>query len=463
MKLAISTRLTIWYSLLLMLAMLVFGVLSFMLIANELYNEQYNILNENAEEISEFIRFRDGVLDVDHLIHETDELNLKQNGIFFQVWSDSLGHIFRSRNFPPFLKTSFSMPPEGSQRHVVDEMGTAFHIYTYIPGPVQPRENIVFKVRVGQSVLYVQKLIEHIRALLLMLAPLVLLLAGVGGWMLARRSLRPVAEITETAREMSLYHLDKRLPEPEQNDEIRQLVRTFNAMMERIQTGVAKIQQFTADASHELRTPLTILQGEIEVTLRKPRENSEYMATLQSNLKEIYWMEKIVNDLLLLSRADAGEVTLRKKPIDLAELAKEGIQSHQRHAGEKNIAIHFQMPPASFEGAVDANRMRQVINNVLDNAIKYTPAGGAINVDLKREHDRIALTVADNGVGIPQKDIPFVFDRFYRVDKSRSREQHSSGLGLAICKWIVEAHGGGIEIESKEGKGTIVKIVLPRK
>jgi len=460
MKLTISTRLTIWYSLLLMLAMLVFGVLSFMLIANELYNEQYNILNENAEEISEFIRFRDGALDVEHLIHETDELNLKQNGIFFQVWSDSLGHIFRSRNFPPFLKTSFSIPPEGSQRHVVDETGTVFHIYTYTAGPVQPKENIVFIVRVGQSVLYVQKLIKHIRTLLLMLTPLVLLLAGVGGWMLARRSLRPVSEITETAREMSLYHLDKRLPEPEQNDEIRQLVRTFNAMIERIQTGVEKIQQFTADASHELRTPLTILRGEIEVTLRKPRENSEYMTTLQSSLKEIYWMEKIVNDLLLLSRADAGEVTLHKKRIDLAGLVKECIQSHQRHAEEKNLALHFQMPPDSFECPVDPDRMHQVVNNVLDNAVKYTPAGGDINVSLKRANEHVILTVADNGIGIPQKDIPFVFDRFYRVDKSRSREQHSSGLGLSICKWIVEAHGGRIEISSKEGKGTTVKIHL---
>ncbi len=461
MKLAISTRLTIWYSLLLMLAMLAFGVLSFMLIANELYNEQYNILNENAEEISEFIRFQNDTLDVDYLIRETDELNLKQNGIFFQVWADSLGRIFQSRNFPPFLKTSFSMPPEGSQRRVADEAGTVFHVFTYTAGPVQPREDVVFKVRVGQSVLYVQRLIKHIRALLLMLAPFVLLLAGIGGWMLAGRSLRPVAEITETAREMSLYHLDKRLPEPEQNDEIRQLVRTFNAMMERIQTGVEKIQQFTADASHELRTPLTILRGEIEVALRRPRENKEYVETMQSSLKEIQWMEKIVNDLLLLSRADAGELTLQKKPGDLVALLRECIRSHERHAAEKKIAIRLQASAESIQCLMDADRMRQVVVNLLDNAVKYTPVGGRINVTLRRENGRMTLLFSDSGIGIPPKDLPFVFDRFYRVDKSRSREQHSSGLGLAICKWIVQAHGGGIEISSKEGEGTTVRIVLP--
>jgi len=460
MKLTISTRLTIWYSLLLLLALAVFGVFSFMFISKELFDEQYNILNENAEEISEFIRFRDGKFDVDYLIEETQELNLKENGIFFEVWADSLGLVYRSRNFPRFLKTSFSFPPEGSQRHVTDETGTVFHIFTYTNplGHAAGSGGMIFKVRVGQSVLYVKKLLRHIRNLLLMMAPLVLVLAGLGGWILARRSLKPVSEITETARKISLLQLDERLPVPEQNDEIRQLVRTFNAMIERIQTGVEKIRRFTADASHELRTPLTVLRGEIEVTLRKPREKQEYIATLQSNLKEIYWMEKIVNDLLLLSRADAGELTLQKKRTDVSTLVKECVDLHRYRAEAKKIALDLQISDDRIDCDMDADRMRQVLTNVLDNAVKYTPEGCSIHVELKREDRQILLSVTDTGIGIPAKDLPFVFDRFYRVDKSRSREQHSSGLGLSISKWIVEAHGGKIEIESKVNHGTRVRI-----
>lgn len=464
MKLTISTRLTIWYSLLLLLALSIFGVFSFMFISKELYDEQYNILNENAEEISEFIRFRDGKFDMDYLIEETNEMNLKENGIFFEVWADSLGLVYRSRNFPRFLKTSFSSPPEGSQRHVADATGTIFHIFTYANpiGHGAGSGGMVFKVRTGQSVLYVKKLLGHIRNLLLMLAPLVLVLAGVGGWILARRSLKPVSEITNTARNISLLQLDERLPVPEQNDEIRQLVRTFNAMIERIQTGVEKIRQFTADASHELRTPLTILRGEVEVILRKPRKKQEYIATLQSSLKEIYWMEKIVNDLLLLSRADAGELTLQKERADLCVLVKECLDLYRHQAEAKEISLDLRLPAEPVECRIDTDRIRQVVTNVLDNAIKYTPEGKSILVELKRENGRVHLAISDTGIGIPAKDLPFVFDRFYRVDKSRSREKHSSGLGLSISKWIVEAHGGSIEIESQEGEGTRVNIWLVR-
>ena len=462
MKLTISTRLTIWYSLLLLLALSAFGILSFIFISKELFDEQLNVLSEDAEEISELIRVKQGRLDLGYLTVEAAELNLKENGIFFEVWGASETPALRSRNFPPFLKTNYSMPPEGLAQHIRDDAGTTFHIFTYASQVEGPNGDMVFNVRVGQSALYVARLLGRIRRLLLMLTPLSLLLAGLGGWILARRSLKPVAEITNMAQIISLGHLDSRLPEPEQNDEIKQLVLTFNAMIERIQSGVGKIRQFTADASHELRTPLTILQGEIEVTLRKPRESSEYMATLQSSLKEIYWMEKIVNDLLLLSRADAGELTLHKTQIDLTRLVQECLQTHRRPAGENNISIHFQAPADSIKCAIDADRIRQVINNVLDNAVKYTPVGGEINVSIKRANEHVILTVADNGIGIPQKDIPFVFDRFYRVDKSRSREQHSSGLGLSICKWIVEAHGGSIDISSKKGEWTQARIFLPK-
>ncbi|NOY58859.1 MAG: cell wall metabolism sensor histidine kinase WalK [Calditrichaeota bacterium] len=172
-------------------------------------------------------------------------------------------------------------------------------------------------------------------------------------------------------------------------------------------------------------------------------------------------MEKIVSNLLLLSRADAGELTLQKERCDFVALVRECMTLQGHQAGAKNIAMKLQSTQNYIDCEIDTNRMRQVISNLLDNAIKYTPSGGKITIEVKREQQRILLSVKDTGIGISEKDLPFVFDRFYRVDKSRSREQHSSGLGLAISKWIVATHGGHIDIMSKEGQGTTVRVVLP--
>jgi len=461
-KLPISLRLTLWYSALLLLGLVLFGFAAFLFVGKELYDEQFNTLSESAEEISEFITLRNDSLDVPRLVEETNAMNLQENGIFFEIWADSSDFIYRSRNFPRFLKPSYTKLGH-SPTKIADQSGQWYHVYSssVTLAAANEKKNRIFHIRTGQSVLYVQRILNRIRMLLLLMSPVLLLLAGLSGWLLARRSLKPVVDITNAAREISLYQLDKRLPEPEQNDELRQLVQTFNAMIERIQTGVTKIQQFTADASHELRTPLTVLRGEMEVTLRKPREKHDYISTLRSSLKEIYWMEKIVSNLLLLSRADAGELALQKERCDFVALLRECLTLQDHQADAQNITMNLHSTQNHIECEIDVNRMRQVINNLLDNAIKYTPSGGKITIKAKKEQQRILLSVKDTGIGISEKDLPFVFDRFYRVDKSRSREQHSSGLGLAICKWIVAAHGGHIDIMSKEGLGTTVRVMLP--
>ena len=461
-KLPISLRLTLWYSALLLLGFVLFGFTAFLFVDKELYDEQFNTLNESAEEISEFVTLKNDSLDVPRLVEETDAMNLQENGIFFEIWADSSDFIYRSRNFPRFLKLSYKNLGQ-SPTKIADQSGQLYHLHSSSVTLVAANKtkSHVIHIRTGQSVLYVQHILNRIRMLLLFMSPVMLLLAGLSGWLLARRALKPVVDITNAAREISLYQLDKRLPEPEQNDELRQLVQTFNAMIGRIQTGVTKIQQFTADVSHELRTPLTVLRGEIEVTLRKTRGKHEYIAALKSSLKEIYWMEKIVSNLLLLSRADAGKLTLQKEQCDFIALVREcmALQSHQ--AETKNIAINLQSTQNHIDCEIDVNRMRQVISNLLDNAVKYTLPDGKITIETKKEQQHILLAIKDTGIGISEKDLPFVFDRFYRIDKSRSREQHSSGLGLAISKWIVAAHDGHIDIMSKEGQGTTVRVVLP--
>ncbi|NOY58858.1 MAG: HAMP domain-containing protein [Calditrichaeota bacterium] len=286
-KLPISLRLTLWYSALLLLGLGLFGFIAFFFVGKELYDEQFNTLSESAEEISEFVTLRNDSLDVRRLVEETNAMNLQENGIFFEIWADSSDFIYRSRNFPRFLKTSYTTL-EQSPTRIPDRSGQLYHLYSssVTLAAANEMKNHIFHIRTGQSVLYVQRVLNRIRMLLLLMIPVLLLLAGLSGWLLARRSLKPVVDITNAAREISLYQLDKKLPEPEQNDELRQLVQTFNAMIGRIQTGVTKIQQFTADASHELRTPLTVLRGEMEVTLRKPREKHEYISALHRQQPE---------------------------------------------------------------------------------------------------------------------------------------------------------------------------------
>jgi len=462
-KFTFSIRLTIWYSLMLLVALAIFGTLTYLFIARQLYDEQYANLAENAEQISEIMRLSNTRLDIEYLNKESDEFNLNETGIFFEIRDDSGESIFKSRNFPLSLPTILPQLAKNDRLTIRDRSGAAYNLYITSANLASNNssDRQVYYLYVGQSIIYVEKILRRIRILLLILCPIILALASLGGWHLARRSLGPVVAITQTARDISMHHLDKRLPEPDQHDELSQLVQTFNEMINRIQNGVRQIQQFTADASHELRTPLTIMRGEIEVALRKPRSDKEYQQVLKSGLQELQWMEKIVNELLLLSRADASEIKLNQKKIVLNTLLNEIVQSQQALARSRGLSLHFKNPRQAIVSFIDADKVRQMVINIIDNAIKYTAPGGTILVQLYQEENHVLLQFKDTGIGIASKDLPFVFDRFYRVNKARSRQQHSSGLGLAICRWIAEAHQGKIHIESQLGKGTTVTVWLP--
>ncbi|MCK5469399.1 MAG: GHKL domain-containing protein, partial [Cyclobacteriaceae bacterium] len=238
-------------------------------------------------------------------------------------------------------------------------------------------------------------------------------------------------------------------------------VHTFNEMIDRIQSGILRIQQFSSDASHELRTPLTILRGEIEIALRKKRSGDEYKSVLVSLLEEVQRMEKIVDDLLFFTRADSGHIPLENIRGNLVEMIEENIRKMQSLAKEKTIDMSFHPGQSSIIYEIDPGKFSQLIANILDNAIKYTDYGGKIHLDIRQLDGQIRIEVEDNGAGIPEQEISKVFDRFYRVDRSRSSDSKSNGLGLSICKWIVEAYKGRILIKSEEGIGTTVIITLP--
>jgi heavy metal sensor kinase len=326
--------------------------------------------------------------------------------------------------------------------------------------PVREAGRITSLIQVGMSLESVS--VTRRRFLLVMAAvlPLAVLLAGSGGWLLARRALRPVDRMTEAARRISAEHLDERVHTTGTGDELDRLAATLNDMLGRLDVTFRQIRQFSADASHELQTPLTILQGELEVALRAPRTPDEYRRVLTSALEESDRIASLVEGLLLLSRADAGVLRMDHQPVDLARLVAEVCEQGQVLANARGVTLDLG-PLTSVTIQGDHQHLRRLLLNLVDNAIKYTLAGGCVTLALHQDGAWAVLRVADTGIGLAPEEQERIFQRFYRAPTAMSREAEGSGLGLCIARSIVEAHGGYVQVESAEGRGSIFTVCLP--
>jgi heavy metal sensor kinase len=300
------------------------------------------------------------------------------------------------------------------------------------------------------------------RLLLLMGAsiPPALLLATAGGLFLAGRALMPIDRITRAAERIGAENLSRRLEVPPTRDEVARLAATLNGMIARLDASFARQRQFTADASHELRTPLAIIRSQAEVTLSRARTAREYREALDNIAADADRMSALVGDLLTLARADAGEERLALEPVPLGELVAGVVEQLRPLASARDVALERSGEESGPIVRGDQTRLTQLALNVVENAIKYSP-GGRVEVGLSRADGSARLVVSDTGIGIPAEHLPHLFERFYRVDKARSRAEGGSGLGLAICAWIAGAHGGAIQVESVPGGGSVFTVVLP--
>ncbi len=279
------------------------------------------------------------------------------------------------------------------------------------------------------------------------------------GYFMAKKSLRPVGQIRRAAVKISSSNLDERIDVKGRKDELSRLAETFNEMISRLKDAFQRVNQFSIDVSHELKTPLTILKGETEVALRKERANEEYKKLLESNLEEIDRMSRIIDDLLLLSKADSKDMKLNVENISLRDLLADVCMNMKIVATNKGIDLAVdELTDVRFIG--DELKLRRMLLNIIDNGIKYTQKGGVVTVSSSTDNGYAYITVKDNGVGISKDDLKYIFDRFYRADRSRKRES-GSGLGLSISKWIAEAHKGTIEVESQLSAGSQFSIKLP--
>jgi len=337
------------------------------------------------------------------------------------------------------------------------------------PGPDRARYRVLGLRRAGggpRPVLVVaaplagvDKSVERLRLLLLVAGPIALVLAGGGGWLLARAALRPVDRMTEQAEAIGADRLHDRVSVPDAADELTRLARTLNGMLDRIEHVVVEQRRFVADASHELRTPLAVMRAELEVALRADDPAADASEVLDSAAEEVAGMSKIVDDLLTLAHRDENSLELLLAPVDLGEIAT--VAAAQLRPLAEEGGVRLTVENLSVPVVADQARVTQVVTNLVDNAVKYTGAGGSVRVRVWAEAGWGGLAVTDTGPGIGPQDLPKVFDRFFRLDAARTRVQGGSGLGLAICKELVEAHGGRIWAESVSGAGSTFSLTLP--
>jgi heavy metal sensor kinase len=317
-----------------------------------------------------------------------------------------------------------------------------------------------YLIETGTPHARVEQVLRSLLALLLGLTPLVLLGAAVGGYLMMVQPLKPVVSLTAKAERIGIGEFGERLPIIRTGDELERLSLSLNRMISRLEEALAHNRRFSADVSHELRTPLTILRGELEHVIQMPNTEPDVAESVGSALEEIERLAKIVESLLTISHLDTGGAGIEFSRFDLQELVKTTAEQMKLLADEKRVTMLCESSGPVF-GLGDASRVKQVLVNLLDNAIKYSRDGGSVVTSVKAEGNCAILEVSDDGVGIPHDALPHVFERFYRAEKARPRGTAGAGLGLSIVQAICRAHGGAVSVSSTEGRGTTVQVRLP--
>lgn len=462
---SIRSKLTAWYVVLLGIILILFSTLLYFFLSKRLYESIDNSLKVSASVVGKTALMKYATVPLPGMEYFMEQfLGFGNLNKFYRIYDESGNVGSRSKNIDasqfPLTQLAYSNSLEGKVTYETF-IAPGNHSIRVITMPIMKEGKLGNLIQVGTSLENVKETLNGLRIFLFTAVPSVLLLATLVGRFMARRALKPVAKITQTARDIgSGVDLSKRIPVSEVKDEIGLLANTFNDMMERLENSFKHIRQFSGDASHELRTPLTVLKGQSELVLSKVRTPKEYQDVLSSNLEEINYMTRVIDDLSALAKSDELKIKMDLKPVDLGSIIEEVCRHAEIIASEKNIEIIISyLEPVKIPA--DAVRIRQMVWNLMHNAIKYTMSGGRVKISLQDKEVWALLTVEDTGIGIPEDDLPLIFNRFYRVDKARSREEGGSGLGLSICKYIVEAHKGEIEVESKVGQGTKFKIRLP--
>lgn len=457
-KLSIGVRLTLWYLTIFALAQIVFGAGMWFILRHHLYDLVDDSLESQIEDLKSFMASQKKDASIAKLQEEVNETyTLEHPGDYLELYAENGELLYRStflQNHPVTLTPSghFIQPVTRNRRidghpfrFTVQQLQANGHVFTATMGA--PTDDVV-------------ETLSLFRSYLLMLAPVLFAVAAGGGYWLSRRALLPVDALVRTARDISGANLDSRLPKLATGDELQRLSDTLNEMLDRIETAFLRITQFTADASHELRTPVSLIRTEAELALRRSRGEAEYKESLRNILLEAERTTSLIEQLLSLARADSGREALHMQSVNLGDTLRGVVEGWRQVAEIRNLQFSESIAGDSLVMG-DGLALRRVADLLLDNAFKYTPSPGSVSLSLESNGESAVMTVRDSGPGIAEDDQPKIFERFYRVDKARSREQGGAGLGLSIARWIVTQHHGSIRVESRPGEGSTFRVELP--
>lgn len=472
---SIRARLTVWYAFVLTTILVAYAGGVYIFLRQNLYRELDRRLHDDFEAAEASLeRDADGriIRTIRHNRHGDDQDGGER---WLEVWSldgELLHREGPEQRVPASVSSPGAVPFSNGTGARGEELGTAevksaatgAGTFIRVRSGTHRIAGTPVMIRVARSEAALRHELGEFLAGMGLGLPVAVLLAGLGGYFLASHALKPVGQMAARAQTITADRLEERLPIENPDDELGRLGTVFNHTLARLGRSFELLRRFTADAAHELRTPLTALRSVGEVALREPRSDQAYREVIGSMLEESDRLGRLVETLLILSRGDDGRVELRAHRLDLGEFARATAEDLDVLADEKDQRIVIEAEPDVYTQA-DPRILRQAVSNILDNAIRHSPRGARIRVGVRRtvreRNAEAVLEVADEGPGIPAEHLRRIFERFYRVDKARSREQGGVGLGLSIAQWAVRANGGSIEVESQLGEGSTFRIRLP--
>ncbi|MDE3135028.1 MAG: HAMP domain-containing protein [Acidobacteriota bacterium] len=453
--LPIRFKLTAWYSAVLLATFVLFGIIAFFAMQNGIETTVDEGLRDQVSGIRELMRsvLPEGPERLEDELREHSEL--RAGGDFSQV-SDGQGRwLFRSE-----LMKRFDIPRQNPQNPSYYNMQVKGLPLRVLSSEVR-LDGQTYLAQVAAPMDDFYDALSRFRWVLLLFSPLLLVLASAGGYWISQRALKPVDEITRAAQDINSKNLSMRLRVLRSRDELQRLSETLNGMLERLEAAFSRVTRFTADASHELRTPLALMRTTAEVSLRKSRGEAEYREALAQILGESEKTTALIEKLMVLARADAGFESLERVPVNLVDTLSDVCREGRTLAEGKRITFQVRLAKGPILITGDPHALHRLFRILIDNAVKYTGPEGRIEVSLTVNPERALAEVRDTGIGIDAADLPHIFERFYRADKARSREQGGAGLGLSIAHWIADAHGGSIHAQSTLGVGSVFQVGLP--
>lgn len=459
---SVRTRLTLWYAGVLALSLIAFAVLVYYAAASISYARQDELLRSTATTVaSAYVQ----ELEEEQSIAKANDVVLAQMVFpnrYVEVidadgrvvaWSANLAG--RQLTIP--ARNLSEARQRGESFLVLNELRVSV-----VPLSANFSKQLGFAI-VAEPLSVIEEGLHRLRRYFLGGVPLILLLASVGGYFLARKSLSPIALMNQQTQRITAEDLSAQLDVANPRDEVGRLAVTINALLARLDAAFQEQQRFIADASHELRTPLAVLRGETEVALEHERAPDEYKESLALIMDEAERLSRIVENLFMLARQPVDAPSMIREIVRLDEVVFDCARAAQVLATQKGLQLKIAGSPREITLPGDDEMLKRMLRNLLDNAVKYTPAGGEITITVASQNGDAQIVVSDTGIGIPAADQPRIFDRFYRVDKARSRALGGAGLGLSIARWIVEGHGGTLSVESAPGRGSSFKVKLPLK